>query len=114
MTYDEFLEGINNPDKIKQIDFYIEGYNHYRNCSIGRYKEKIGYPPDFQIQNLGIYLLTYSVLIWLLYLTYCTFYSFLFVAFSVLLVVVALDEIISLFILQFFFIIYMSTVLKKH
>lgn len=40
MTYDEFLEGINNPDKIKQIDFYIEGYNHYRNCSIGRYKEK--------------------------------------------------------------------------
>ena len=25
MTYDEFLEGINNPDKIKQIDFYIEG-----------------------------------------------------------------------------------------
>ena len=43
MTYDEFLEGINNPDKIKQIDFYIEGYNHYRNCSIGRYIEKIGY-----------------------------------------------------------------------
>ena len=34
MTYDEFLEGINNPDKIKQIDFYIEGYNHYRNCDI--------------------------------------------------------------------------------
>ena len=26
MTYDEFIEGINNPDKIKQIDFYIEGY----------------------------------------------------------------------------------------
>ena len=53
MTYDEFIEGINNPDKIKQIDFYIEGYNHYRNCSIGRYKEKIGYPVnkivDFRI-----------------------------------------------------------------
>lgn len=41
MTYDEFIEGINDPDKIKQIDFYIEGYNHYRKCSIGRYIEKI-------------------------------------------------------------------------
>ena len=44
MTYDEFIEGINNPNKIKQVNFYIEGYNHYRNCSIGRYREKIGYP----------------------------------------------------------------------
>ena len=43
MTYDEFLEGINNSDKIKQIDFYIKRYNYYRNCSIGRYKEKKGY-----------------------------------------------------------------------
>ena len=25
MTYDEFIEGINNPDKIKQMDFYIDG-----------------------------------------------------------------------------------------
>lgn len=43
MTYDEFIDGINDSSKIKQIDFYIEGYNHYRNCSIGRYKERIGY-----------------------------------------------------------------------
>ena len=53
MTYDEFIEGINNPNKIKQIDFYIDGYNHYRNCSIGRYREKIGHPVnkvvDFRI-----------------------------------------------------------------
>ena len=32
MTYNEFVEGINDPKKIKQIDFYIDGYNHYRNC----------------------------------------------------------------------------------
>ena len=44
MTYEEFIEGINDPKKIKQVNFYIEGYNHYRNCSIGRYIEKIGYP----------------------------------------------------------------------
>ena len=63
---------------------------------------------DFWIQNMGIYLFTYSVLIWLFYLAYCTFYSFLFVAFSVLLVVVmvvvALGWTISLLIFIFFFI----------
>ena len=44
MTYDEFINGINDPNKIKQINFYINGYNHYRNCSIGLYREKIGQP----------------------------------------------------------------------
>ncbi len=34
MTYDEFINGINDSNKIKQINFYINGYNHYRNCSI--------------------------------------------------------------------------------
>ena len=28
MTYEEFIEGINDPKKIKQVNFYIEGYNH--------------------------------------------------------------------------------------
>ncbi|MBR2340070.1 MAG: hypothetical protein IKA74_04480 [Clostridia bacterium] len=41
MNYDEFIKGINDEQKIKQIDFYIDGYAHYKNCSIGRYKEKI-------------------------------------------------------------------------
>lgn len=41
MTYNEFIEGINNPDKIKQMDFYIDGYGHYNSCSIGRYIEKV-------------------------------------------------------------------------
>ena len=41
MTYDEFIEGINNPNKIKQMDFYINGYGHYNSCSIGRYIEKV-------------------------------------------------------------------------
>lgn len=42
MTYEEFIGGINDSTKIKQINFYIDGYNHYKNCSIGRYKDKIG------------------------------------------------------------------------
>ncbi len=41
MTYEEFIIGINDSKKIKQIDFYIEGYRHYNNCSIGRYIEKV-------------------------------------------------------------------------
>ena len=41
MTYDEFIKGINNPNEIKQIDFYIEGYAHYNKCNIGRYIDKI-------------------------------------------------------------------------
>lgn len=41
MTYDEFLKGINDPNGIKQIDFYVEGYGHYNKCSIGRYIEKV-------------------------------------------------------------------------
>lgn len=44
MKYNEFINGINDPNGIKQIDFYLEGYNHYRNCSIGRYVERIGNP----------------------------------------------------------------------
>ena len=39
MEYKEFIDGINDPKMIKQIDFYIQGYNHYRKCSIGRYIE---------------------------------------------------------------------------
>ena len=41
MSYEEFIKNINDEKKIKQIDFYIDGYSHYKNCSIGRYKEKI-------------------------------------------------------------------------
>ena len=41
MEYKEFIDGINDSKIIKQIDFYIQGYNHYRKCSIGRYIEKI-------------------------------------------------------------------------
>ena len=40
MTYNGFIDDINDSNKIKQIDFNIDGYNHYRNCSIGRYREK--------------------------------------------------------------------------
>ena len=40
LEYNDFIEGINNPYKIKQIDFYVDGYSHYRNCSIGRYINK--------------------------------------------------------------------------
>lgn len=36
MYYKEFIDGINDK-RIKQIDFYIDGYNHYKNCSVGRY-----------------------------------------------------------------------------
>lgn len=41
MEYKEFIDGINDSKIIKQIDFYIQRYNHYRKCSIGRYIEKI-------------------------------------------------------------------------
>lgn len=40
MTYEEFIDGINNKE-IKQVDFYINRYAHYNKCSIGRYIEKI-------------------------------------------------------------------------
>jgi len=39
MRYEEFIKGINDEKKIKQIDFYIDGYAHYKNCSIGRYTD---------------------------------------------------------------------------
>ncbi len=49
MTYKDFIDGI-NCGWIKQIDFYLEGYGHYRNCSIGRYREKIyGRDVDYRI-----------------------------------------------------------------
>ena len=35
MTYDEFIEGINNPNKIKQIDFYC-GINLFKVYSLWR------------------------------------------------------------------------------
>ena len=64
MTYNEFIDGINDPNKIKQINFYIDGYNHYRNCSIGRYREKIDHPVnkmiDYEILN-SINILDYSM-----------------------------------------------------
>ncbi len=41
MTYDEFIKGINDPNEIKQIDFYVEGYTHFNKCSIGRYIDKV-------------------------------------------------------------------------
>ena len=41
LEYKDFIEGINNPKGIKQIDFYVDGYPHYHSCSIGRYIEKI-------------------------------------------------------------------------
>ena len=45
------------------------------------YKEKIGYPPDFWIQNLGVYIFSYSICTWLFFLAHCIFYSFVFIAF---------------------------------
>ena len=41
MTYEEFIKEINDEKKIKQIDFYVDGYAHYKNCSIGRYTDKM-------------------------------------------------------------------------
>lgn len=36
MTYNEFIDNINNK-KIYKITFYVQDYNHYNNCSIKRY-----------------------------------------------------------------------------
>ncbi len=41
MTYEEFIKGINNRTRIKQINFYIKNYHHYKNCSIGRYIDNV-------------------------------------------------------------------------
>ena len=41
MSYEDFIKNINDENGIKQIDFYVDGYAHYKDCSIGRYKEKI-------------------------------------------------------------------------
>ena len=41
LTYKEFVEGINDKANIKQIDFSIEGYGHYRACSIYRENSEI-------------------------------------------------------------------------
>ncbi len=41
MSYEEFIKSINNEKEIKQIDFYVDGYAHYKNCSIGRYIDKM-------------------------------------------------------------------------
>ncbi|MCM1043147.1 MAG: hypothetical protein NC350_02925 [Corallococcus sp.] len=42
MEYKEFIDGINNRNGIKQIDFYVKDYPHYRSCSIGRYIDVLG------------------------------------------------------------------------
>ena len=42
LKYEEFIKGINrDTGNIKQINFYIEGYPHYHDCSIGRYIKKV-------------------------------------------------------------------------
>ena len=49
MSYEQFIEDINSK-KIKQIDFYVDGYAHYHHCSIGRYKETFfGRECDYRI-----------------------------------------------------------------
>ena len=39
MTYENFINELNNK-KIKKIEFYIEGYSHYNNCSIEYFNTK--------------------------------------------------------------------------
>lgn len=42
LKYEDFIKGINrDTGNIKQISFYIEGYPHYHDCSIGRYIKKV-------------------------------------------------------------------------
>ena len=42
LKYEDFIKGINrDTGNIKQINFYIEGYPHYHDCSIGRYIKKV-------------------------------------------------------------------------
>ena len=43
LRYEDFIKGINDPKGIKQIDFYVDGYQHYHSCSIGRYIDKLKY-----------------------------------------------------------------------
>lgn len=40
MNYKEFIDGINDENGIRLIEFYIEGYTHYNSCSIGRYVDR--------------------------------------------------------------------------
>ena len=42
LKYEDFIKGISrDTGNIKQINFYIKGYPHYYDCSIGRYIKKV-------------------------------------------------------------------------
>ena len=38
MKYEKFIKEINDRSKMKQINFYIKNYPHYKDCSIVKWK----------------------------------------------------------------------------